>query len=437
MMSTANGRSYGRLVVVGISHHTTALDLRERLVLHPEQWYEATSHALPTVLLSTCNRVEVYAWADRRGAGVSARIGRMLSRLTGVPRAALEPCLFTYAGIEAVLHLLRVVAGFDSLIPGEDQIRGQVRAAYRLAGELTALSAPLHGVFSRALEAGRRLRATTQLATHPSVATAAVAVAQRSPELALTGLAGRSAIVLGAGAMAKLAAHALVAAGARLTLLNRTLEHGERLADGLGAPVSVGPLSALAQVLRDASLLVGATASQRPLLDAATVERAMRRRPQHPLVILDVALPRNVDPSVRDLPAVRLIDLDDLERLCPVDGATRRAEIEWAEALALDEARKIARWLRMRAVGPSVVELLGYGDEVRAIELRRFSSRLRGLTPEQHAAVDALAEGIVRKLLHGPMVALREAAASSGGAAPSRSTVFDILRLDRARHRRR
>jgi glutamyl-tRNA reductase len=183
-------------------------------------------------------------------------------------------------------------------------------------------------------------------------------------------------------------------------------------------------------------MLVAATRAYRPVLDVATVRAAIARRDTAPLILLDVSLPRNIEPAVRAIPGVRLIDLDDLERLCPADIALRRAEIEQAEVLAAQSAQAIARWLRVRAMSPVIVELRKQADVIRSLELRRAAQRLAGLTPEQQSAVDHLTESIVNKLLHGPTVALREAAASST-SPDSSQRVLEILRLDRGRHVRR
>jgi glutamyl-tRNA reductase len=168
-----------------------------------------------------------------------------------------------------------------------------------------------------------------------------------------------------------------------------------------------------------------------PIVEVEAVRRAAARRHGRPLVLLDIAVPRDVDPNVRGLPGVQVFDLDDLERECPLDVTTRRTEIERAEALAAEEAERIVEWVRLRAVGPAIVELRGYAEDIRVTEIRRSSARLKGLTPEQNAAVEALTAGIVNKLLHGPTVALRDAAARPGGLRRSQSRIVRVLRLDR------
>ncbi len=445
-VSGGNGWATGRLVVVGMSHQTAPVELRERLALEPTPWYDRVGSTLPTVLLSTCNRVEVYTWAHGRGTREALQIRRALARAAVIRLEDLEPHLFTRNGADALVHLVRVTAGLDSLVVGEGQIRGQVREAHRIALERGSLPPPLDGVFRRALESSRRLGSGSFLGRQPSVATAGVHAALRLPELGPSGLAGRLAVVLGAGAMAKSAARALLEAGARVVLLNRTPSHADRLRDDLrasraaphgepgAAEVATGGLDDLPALLRQAALLVGTTAARSAVVDVPVVQAAMAGRSGEPLVILDVAVPRDVEPGVRQVPGVRVLDLDDLERLCPVDAGTRRGEIERVELLAREEAEAIARWLRVRAVASSIVVLRQFGQEVRQIELARKAQRLKGLTPEQWAAVEALAEGIVNKLLHGPTIALRAAALERPG---SDTAVLALLRLGQARHRRR
>jgi glutamyl-tRNA reductase len=419
---TANHWGRGCLVMVGVSHHATSLEVRERLTLSTAAWRELAPASAPGVLLSTCNRVEVYAWASGRGRRVAGQLRRALARAADLPPAALEPHLVTKTGADATLHLVRVAAGLDSLVVGEEQIRGQVRAAFREATASTPLPAPLVGIFQRALQAARRVRVETPLGQHPSIATAGVDVALRAPELRDRPRPALGVLVLGAGVMAKSALGHLLGAGARVTLLNRTLAHAQHLADGYGEAVTVAGLDALPEHLALADLVVCGTAARRPVLDRATVEAALAARPARPLVLLDIAVPRDVEPAVRAVPGVRLIDLDDLERLCPVDATDRAAEARRVEASAVEEARAIDTWLRVRALAPEIVRLRTRGEQIRAEELRRAAPRLRGLSPAQLSAVDELTERIVNKLLHAPTMALRERAGQRSRARRREAT---------------
>ncbi|MBV9132252.1 MAG: hypothetical protein JO318_06120, partial [Chloroflexi bacterium] len=231
------------------------------------------------------------------------------------------------------------------------------------------------------------------------------------------------------GVMARAAAEALLAAGAHVRVLNRTAEHAMRVMHQLRGAIEIGTLDALPEVLASAALVVGATAARSTLVDYAAVAAVVRSRCA-PLVLLDIALPRDVDPRVRELGGVSLIDLDDLERLCPVDAQTRSVERERAEELACQEAQRLADWLRTRAQAPAIAELRTYAEAVRLSELRRSATRLRDLTPEQIAAVEALTSSIVNKLMHGPTVAMRDASVER-----SRAHILRVLRPRTSRGR--
>ncbi len=421
-----------RLVMVGVSHHAAALEVRERLAIDEATWRVSAPPSFSTVLLSTCNRVEVYTWVEGRPTRAIRALERGLARAAGIELALVQPYLNAASGREALVHLVRVASGLDSLVVGEEQIRGQVREALRAAERVGPLPAALRGIFQRVGESARRIRGGTRLGKIPSIASAGVSVARRAlPER----LDGQVVVILGAGVMARAAIESLVSSGARVKLLNRTPAHAERLASQFGAAIEIDSLEALPAALAEAALVVGATASRQPVVGLEMLERAAAERTGRPrLVVLDIALPRDVDPRARQLDGVKLIDLDDLERLCPVDAVTRHAERAQAEALAIDEADRLAEWLRHRAISPAITELRTYAETIRRGELRRSAARLRDLTPEQVAAVDALTAGIVNKLMHGPTVALRDAAtASRGGLGRSRSRILRVLRPTRGR----
>jgi len=419
-----------RLVMVGVSHHAAPLDVRERLAVDEATWRASAPASISTVLLSTCNRVEVYAWIDGRPSVAIRSLQRCLARAAGIELAVVQPYLKAAAGRDALVHLVRVASGLDSLVVGEEQIRGQVREALRAAESVGPLPPALRGIFQRVGESARRIRGGTRLGKVPSIASAGVSVARRSLPQPLE---GEVVVVLGAGVMARAAIESLLAGGARIKLLNRTPAHAERLKSQFGSAIEIDSLEALPHLLTEAVLVVGATASRQPVVDLGMLEDSAAHRAGRPrLVLLDIALPRDVDARARDLPGVELIDLDDLERLCPVDAVTRHAARVQAEALAVDEGDRLAEWLRYRAVGPAIAELRTYAETIRTSELRRSAPRLRDLTPEQVAAVEALTAGIVNKLMHGPTVALRDAA-SRAGLGRSRSRILRVLRPTRGR----
>jgi glutamyl-tRNA reductase len=417
-------------VMIGVSHHAAPVDVRERVAIDEATWRQSAPEAVASVLISTCNRVEIYAWVDGRAGTTVKLLQRSLARAAGIELSELLPYVTARTGRDALLHLVRVVSGLDSLVVGEEQIRGQVREALRDAEAAGPMPAALRGVFQRTGESARRIRGTTSLAHVPSIASAGINVACR---LLGQDLKDQVAVVLGAGVIARSAVESLLARGARVVVLNRTPSHAERVMAHLGQTIQVAPLDTLPEALVEAVLVVGATASRIPVVGRATVEAAVARRDGRRLMLLDIALPRDVEASVRDLPGATLIDLDDLERECPVDINTRHAELRRAESLAVKEADRLAEWLHLRAVSPAIAELRTYAETIRKSELRRSASRLRDLTPEQIAAVDALTSGIVNKLMHGPTVALRDAATRPGGLVRSRTRILRVLRPTQGR----
>jgi glutamyl-tRNA reductase len=243
-------------------------------------------------------------------------------------------------------------------------------------------------------------------------------------------------VVLGAGIMAKAALASLAGAGAGVYLVNRTASRAEQVASRAGSHVLSAEFEHLPELLIQSALLVGATASRQPVVGLETVATVLASRAGRPLVILDLAVPRDVDPRVRELPGVSMIDLDDLERLCPLDSAARQAELQRAEVLAAQEADHLVKWVRHRASSPAIVELRAVAETIRAAELRRAARHLKDLTPEQAAAIEALTVGIVNKLLHGPTLTLRDGAARPGGVTRSRRLVQRVLRLGPTRRGR-
>jgi glutamyl-tRNA reductase len=374
----------------------------------------------------------MYCWVQRRPAAAATRLVRLLASQAGMRPAALTPHVFTHTGAAAVEHLLRVTSGLDSLALGECQIIGQVRDAFLAAAGEAPLGASLHLVFQHAIEGARRIRRLGGFDRHPSVAAIAVHVATQ--ELGGAGLRGREVAVLGAGVTGKAAARTLAAGGAaRIRLLNRSPERATALAAALGLGDRTVPatLDALRDALAECDAVVCATASSRPVVTAEDVAAALARRQGRPLVLVDIAVPRDVAPDVRQIPGVTLIDLDNLEARCALDPAGRRYEMTRVEAAVRAEAALCADALRTRSATPDIVALRRHGKAVRDLAWRRFGARLQDLSAEERAAVEQLTHTIVQQLLHGPTVALRRAGRRrratlldtlterSGGAAPA------------------
>jgi glutamyl-tRNA reductase len=423
----------GSLMLIGLSHRTASVSVRERVLAGaPDASGTSIEHLReaihrqwgPAIVLSTCNRLEVYCWTGRPLSAATAGIVQVLAAQAGVAPDTLRPHLYVHTAVDAAHHLIRVAAGLDSLALGESQILGQVRDAWLAAIGHAPVGPALDILFRRAIEAARRIRRSGAFDRQPSVATFAVAAAST----ALGTLGGRGGAVLGAGATGKAATRALVAAGADpVTLLNRSPERAIAALEalGLGGSVRAESLDRLPNVLVEADAVICATAAASQIISAEVVTAALAQRHGRPLVLVDIAVPRDVDPAVRDLPHVELIDLDDLAACRALDIAAQRRALDRAEAEAREAAEACMAAVRAREGVPDIVALRRRAEAVREAELRRFARRLGHLAPEERAALDQLTRAIVQKLLHSPTVALREATATGG--ATGRHTRAVIL----------
>jgi glutamyl-tRNA reductase len=421
-----------RLVLVGTSHKSAPVELRERLHLKDSEagaLAAMIANGGEAVALSTCNRTEVYLVDD---AGLAD--GRALDALAdraGLPAAKLRESTYAVADEAAAVHLFRVAAGLDSLIPGEAQILGQVRAAYEAACQTDAVGPALHRLFGQALRVGRRVRTETAIAENPaSISSAAAELAERL----LGDLRGRRVLVIGAGKMADLAAVNLVARGAEsLVVANRSPETAVRLAERLGGQ-AVG-LDALEEELVRAELVVASTSAEGQIVGAEDVERALARRSGRPLSFIDIAVPRDLDPAIGELDCCHLYDIDDLQSVVDASVASRREEAVRAEAIVAEEGERFLEWWRSLDVVPAIASLRARAESIRRAELERAERRLASLSPSERQAVEALTSQIVAKLLHLPTVRMKEAAAAEDGLAYAEAVrhLFDLEDADQTR----
>lgn len=417
------------LLVVGVSHHTAAMDLLERLSVPSDACSDvlaelvAQSHVNEAALLSTCNRVEVYAAVTGFHGGL-AEIGTVLAERAGFSVTDLAAHLYVHFDIDAVRHALRVASGLDSMVVGEAQILGQLREAYGIASERDTAGRMLHELMQQALRVGKRVHAETGIdRAGRSIVTAALAVGAGSGEL--SAYAGRTALVVGAGSMGALAVSTLTRAGvAQVLVCNRGSERAQRLAALHGAvAVDYAELSA---TLSSVDVVVCATASPDPVLTGPAVAGAMARRAGRPLLVFDLAVPRDVDPAVADVPGVSLVDIGGLghARIDEPSGAERDA----AELIVAAEVEAFLSWLRGADVAPTVAALRARAEEVVTAELRRLGQRRPDLTEEQRADVARTVHRVVQQLLHSPTVRVRQLAVTPGGDqyAAALRELFDL-----------
>ena len=406
------------IAVVGLSHHTAPVEVRERLSI-PEQVMEeslqtlrADAQVLEASILSTCNRLEIYTLLRSPEQGISA-VGSFLSHHSGLDFGELTPHLFTYHHEEAVAHLMRVAAGLDSLVLGEGQILSQVKKMVRLGQEHGSIGPILNRLLNQAVSTGKRVRTETNLGTGAvSISSAAVELAQLKVGQArgldeLVPLNQEQVAVVGAGRMARLLLQHLQAKGCRaLVLLNRTVERAEILAaDFPELPVQCRPLSDLDHCLSTCSLVFTSTAAELPIIDAARLEALNRRSA---LMLIDIGVPRNIRSGVNALAGVDAYDVDDLEEVVTRNQEARREVAAEAEGLLQEEARQFLEWWDGLEAVPTLNRLRQTLEAIREQELQKALSRMGpDLSARERKVVEALSKGIINKVLHSPVTHLR------------------------------
>ncbi|MGH3097207.1 MAG: glutamyl-tRNA reductase [Streptosporangiales bacterium] len=412
------------VLVVGLNHRTADLDVLERAVVTGEAEAKLTAdvarseHVTESALLSTCNRVELYADVTRFHAAVTD-LTELLSRHTGIPQDELLACLYVHYQDRAVHHLFTVACGLDSVAIGEPQIVGQVRGALHAAEERGTLGRSLGDLFRRALHTGKRARSETSI-DHTGASIVHLALdAARTP---LGSLAGRRVLVIGAGAMAALACSTLAKQDVTdIVIANRTAERAERLAEAYaGRAVD---MAAIDTELPAADLVVACTGSVGPVLTRTAVERALPGRGGGPLCLVDLALPRDIEPAAGELADATLIGLEDLGEH---DGDP--AEVDAARAIVRDEVASFIEATEQAQVAPLVAALRGSAQRVVEREMDRLHARVPDLDDRSCQEVARTVHRIVEKLLHTPTVRVKQLATGpeGGSYASALSTLFDL-----------
>jgi glutamyl-tRNA reductase len=395
-----------KITLVGVSHHGAAVELRERVALrHEEAKAVATqlaSAAGEAVCLSTCNRTELYVAHDDDVPAEVAATSVLLEREPDLANA-----LYRLNDEAAALHLFRVAAGLDSLVPGEGEILGQVRAAF----EAGATGPILDRLFRQALYAGRKARSQTAIGESPaSVSAAAAALAQQ----VFGDLDGRRILLVGAGKVSEQAARNLISRGAEIAVVaNRTLDRASELAERFRSAAL--PLERIEDELARADVVVSSTSSPDVVLHRDQVERALRARRGRPLFLIDLAVPRDLDPAINELDGCYLYDIDDLEAVVAESLGARRREAATAERIVAEEAEQFRTWQASLDVVPAIASLRARAEEIRQGELAKAEARLGDLSDAERRAVESVTAQIVNKLLHLPTIRMKEAAAAADG----------------------
>jgi glutamyl-tRNA reductase len=416
------------IVVIGVNHRTGSLSLLERLAIRPEAQGKAIAglvarHSIrEAVVLSTCNRTEIYAVAERFH-GAYADIRDFFCDLGGLDADELHPHLYSQHDEAAVSHLFEVAAGLDSAVLGESEILGQVRSAWELAQEEGGAKATLNLLFRHAIETGKRARTETSIGRGTaSVSHAAVEMATER----LGSLVGRRVLVVGAGEMGEGIATALIHAGANDVMVsNRTIERAHQLAMRIGG--TVVPFADLPTALGDADVLLTCTGAGTTVIDFDLLDSS-RAASASPLLIVDIAVPRDVSPEVTQLADVTLLNLDDLRDWAGRALLLRAEEAHLVNDIVSEEVERFGIEATARQAAPLVAQLRQRAEAIRQSEIERFTARLATLDDTQRAALDAVTKGIVAKLLHTPSVKLKDDAGTPQGERNA-ATVRDLFDL--------
>ncbi len=417
------------IVVLGVNYHTSPVTLLEKVMIPVPAMSEALrvlsnhSDIREVVVLSTCNRTEVYAVAERFHAA-HTDILEFLCETSGLSADEITPHLYSQFDDDAVVHLFEVAAGIDSAVLGETEIVGQVRDAWDFAMKQGTSRSTLNLLFRYALESGKRARTETGISrSTASVAHAAVEMAEEI----LGTLSGKRVLVVGAGEMGEGVAGALSRAGTEsITVLNRTASRAEALAEKIGARVS--EFESLETELFTADVVLACTGAGGVIIDHELMAR-VRNGVSTPLLVVDIALPRDVAASVAELPGITLRDLDHLSDWAQRGIDKRASEVGQVREIIGEEVKRFLLDQTQRQAAPLVAQLREVVESIRTAEMERFDSALAAMTPEQRELVESISHGIINKMLHAPSVRLREAAGTPQGERLS-AAVRDLFSLE-------
>lgn len=414
-----------KLALAGINHRTAPVELRERVAFRTED----IPHALEVLhqhtgqpealILSTCNRVEVTVPLDD-ASDSAALLNSFLAQSHGVPPDVLEPHLYLFEEADAIRHLFRVAASLDSMVVGEPQILGQLKHAYGQARDSGFIGTYLQTVLTRAFRVAKRVRTETEIGQN------AVSVGYAAVELAreiFGSLERRRVMIVGAGKMSEAAARHLQRAGVSEVLIaNRTETRAQQLAEMFNGHVI--PYTSLFERLREVDIVITSSGAPHYILTKAAVRNAIEARRRQPMFLIDIAVPRNIDPAVNELEHTFLYDIDDLQRIVDRNLKGRREVAEEAELIVSQEVDRLIARLRTRDVAPTIVSLQEQLETVRRDVMLRYRPRLGQLTPDQEQALEALTRGIINKIAHGPISELRREAGKTVGEEPGEIITF-------------
>lgn len=409
--------------ITGLNHRTAPVEVREKLAFPEARLSEALQRLLSQegvnegLILSTCNRVEVAIAVDH--GDPACMVEEFLESAREMPRQQIAPHLYHYQGREAIRHLFRVAASLDSMVVGEPQILGQLKDAFAHAKATGTVSSFLEGLMNRAFSVAKRVRTETEIGQN------AVSVSYAAVELArdiFGSLNGHAILLIGAGKMSELAARHLQRAGAnRIVVTNRTRARAEELADAFQG--TVVPYDQFLSAMQTSDIVITSSGAPEYILNRDSMQRVMSHRKGKPIFLIDIAVPRNIDPLVNKLDNVFLYDIDDLGRVVERNRLNRLEEAAEAEKIIEEEVARMEARLREREVTPTIVTLQEQLEQLRNSEIERVRSKLGAMTPQQEEAIEALTKGILGKIAHGPIAELRRQASRG-----ETQTTIDLIR---------
>jgi glutamyl-tRNA reductase len=397
------------LIVIGLSHKVTSIEIRERLAFKESEMAKALVQAqsFPSVkenmILSTCNRVEIYA-ASRETDKAILDLKNFLSQYHDLPLKDFEKNLYFFVGEEAVRHIFRVASSLDSMVIGEPQILGQIKSAYNIATESKSSGVILHRLLHRAFHVAKRVRTETKISNSAvSVSSVAVELAEKI----FGTLEKRTVLLVGAGEMSELAARHLVSGGAeKILVTNRTYERAIALAEEFqGEAIR---FEEMASGLKKADIVISATESPHYIIGHDQMAKVMKDRKQKPIFFIDIADPRDIEPRVGDIENVYLYNIDELQKVANENIKDREKEVERAEAIVQDEMVKFVQWYQSLEVTPTIVALRNKFEEIRSKELEKTLSLLPNLSEKEKQSLEMLTSSIINKILHGPLTRLKQ-----------------------------
>ncbi len=407
------------IVVVGLSHKTAPVEIREKLAVSESRMGEALTRLCSYqgvregIVLSTCNRVEVYAVVDEIEAGYE-RIQEFLADAhLSLSSEQLTPHLYWHQGDRAINHLFRVASSLDSMIIGESQILGQIKDAFEAALTHKSTGIILNKVVKKAISVAKRVRTETKIAEMAvSVSYAAVELAKKI----FSDLSEKTVLLVGAGEMAKLAARHFIASGVRhVRVTTRNPQHGLELAERFGG--TAVPFEQFREDMASADIVLVSTGAAHSLVSEDDVQRSVRQRQNRPMLLIDISVPRNIDPAVRHVDNAFLFDIEDLKARVEQNRGGRLEEAEKAERIVVDEVKVVRQWLQSLEVTPTIMALRTKADDIKRVEMEKTLGRLANLSASERELVEAMASSIVNKLIHNTMVTLKAEVNSSDGAA--------------------